>query len=57
MKRKILLMIALIIAISCEKNTSSRNLETVTIQEFKIDDVSIRAIQIMTKNKNCLCRF
>ena len=51
MKRKILLMIALIIAISCEKNTSSRNLETVTIQEFKIDDVSIRAIQIMTKNK------
>ena len=51
MKRKILLMISLIIVISCEKKTSSRNLDTVTIQEFKMDNVSIRAIQIMTKNK------
>ncbi|MBI9042417.1 oxidoreductase [Lutibacter sp.] len=47
MKLKAILFLALILLISCEKSYISRETVTVTIEKFKMDSTSIRAIEIV----------
>ena len=51
MYRTILLFFTFILFISCKEEYQPRNIENITIQEFKIDSVSIRAIYATTKDK------
>lgn len=50
MKKIIFLFLTISTLISCKKEYQPRILETVTIQEFKIDSTSIRAIYAKDKN-------
>lgn len=47
MKRITVLIFALLIITSCSKEYTSRNIENIEIQEFKMDSTSIRAIQVI----------
>ena len=51
MKRIIVFIFALLFFTSCDKEYQPRNIKSVSIQEFKLNAVSIRAIQIVNKNK------
>ena len=51
MKRIIIFIFTLLFFISCDTEYQPRNIKSVSIQEFKLDSVSIRAIQIVNKNK------
>ena len=51
MKRIILFISTFLIVLACQEQSPSRKIDSVSIQEFKMDSISIRAIQIITKNK------
>lgn len=50
MKRILALLVLLVFISSCEKEHQPRNIDSVSIQEFKIDSVSIRAIHAIDEN-------
>lgn len=51
MKRIILFISTFLLVLACQEKSPSRKIDSVSIQEFKMDSISIRAIQIITKNK------
>ncbi len=51
MKRIILFISTFLLVLACQEQSPSRKIDSVSIQEFKMDSISIRAIQIITKNK------
>ncbi|PQJ78098.1 WD40/YVTN/BNR-like repeat-containing protein [Polaribacter porphyrae] len=50
MKRIPLLLCSLLLVINCKKEIEVRTIENITIQEFKVDKTSIRAIKAVDKN-------
>ena len=50
MKRIILFISTFLLVLACQEESPSRKIDSVSIQEFKMDSISIRAIQIITKN-------
>jgi len=51
MRRLSLLIVVVFFIFSCKKEYQPRNIEKVTIKEFKMDSTSIRAIQVISKNE------
>lgn len=51
MKRIYLLFIGLIICVSCNSNYEARNIENITIKEFKKDGTSIRALVAVSEDE------
>lgn len=51
MKRFPLLILVALISFACNKEYQPRNIEKITIQEFKIDSTSIRSIEAVSANK------
>ncbi|PWG04432.1 WD40/YVTN/BNR-like repeat-containing protein [Polaribacter aquimarinus] len=51
MKRIIVIIFVFLSFIACNKEYLPRNIESITIQKFKIDSTSIRAIQIVNENE------
>ncbi|MCL7764624.1 oxidoreductase [Polaribacter sp. Z014] len=51
MKRIIIFIFGFLIFVSCKDNYQPREINAITIKEFKIDSVSIRAIQVINKNE------
>jgi len=51
MKNISLLLTVVIFIFSCKKEYQPRTIEKITIQEFKMDSTSIRAIQVISKNE------
>jgi photosystem II stability/assembly factor-like uncharacterized protein len=47
MKRIIVFIFTFLLYISCKNEYQPRNIEKITVQEFKIDSTSIRAIQVL----------
>ena len=50
MKRIILFIFAFSIFLSCKKNYQPREINSIALKEFKMDSISIRAIQIIDKD-------
>jgi photosystem II stability/assembly factor-like uncharacterized protein len=51
MKRISVIIFAFLIFVSCKGNYQLREINTITVKEFKIDSVSIRAIKAINKHK------
>ena len=51
MKRISLLIFTFLIITSCSKEYAPRNIESIEIQEFKLDSISIRAIKVLDESK------
>ncbi len=51
MKRITVFIFAFLFFISCKENYQPRSIDKITIQEFKMDSMSIRAIQVVNENK------
>lgn len=51
MKRFSLLILVVTILGSCKKEYQPRNIENITIQEFKMDSLNIRAIRVLSTNE------
>ena len=51
MKRYLLLILVALIFSSCKEEYQPRNLENITIQEFKMDSTSIRSIEAISNNE------
>lgn len=46
MKRFLVLLFSFFVLLSCQREYQPRNIDTISVEEIKIDDTSIRAIQI-----------
>ncbi|ARV14213.1 WD40/YVTN/BNR-like repeat-containing protein [Polaribacter sp. SA4-12] len=51
MKRINVIIFAFLVFVSCKDNYQPREINTITVQEFKMDSVSIRAIQVVNAHK------
>ncbi|KGL63511.1 sialidase family protein [Polaribacter sp. Hel1_85] len=51
MKRIYALIFIFLVFVSCKKDYQPREIDTITVKEYKINSVSIRAIQVVNKEK------
>ena len=51
MKRINVFILALLVFVSCKEEYQPREISSITVQEFKMDSVSIRAIKVINTNK------